>query len=84
MTSPVQIQTWKLRPEVTEYMKRCAEAQMATEPPGGRANFYPEGAMMYNGGQGAGDGGRQILFDTEEQKVLATGKPKELPQEAPK
>jgi len=65
MTQARQIQTWKQNRDVVQYMAMSAKAGTPIEPPQGRANFYPEGAMMFNGGQGAGDGGRQVLYDTE-------------------
>ncbi|MCJ1357708.1 MAG: hypothetical protein MMC33_007704 [Icmadophila ericetorum] len=89
MAPSVQIQPWKQDNTVVEYMARCAEAGILIEPQRGRANFYPEGAMMFNGGQGAGDGGRQVLYDTEKRKLQGkvrgeetrdTEKPKQLVQ----
>jgi len=68
MAQSAQIQPWKLNSAVVEYMARCAEAGTPVEPPKGRANFYPEGAMMFNGGQSTGDGGSQVLYDTEKPK----------------
>jgi len=47
------------------WIAKCAEGGTPVEPPRGRSNFYPEGAIMFNGGQGAGDGGRVVLYDTK-------------------
>jgi len=43
---------------------KCVEAGGPIERTRGRANFYPAGALMFNGGQGAGDGGNQVIYDT--------------------
>lgn len=64
MTQNQKIQPWKLDAATVEYRAKSAAAGTPIEPPKGRANFYPAGAMMYNGGQGAGDGGREVLYDT--------------------
>jgi len=70
MNQHVQIQPWKLNSTVTEFMARCAEAGIRNEPLNVRANFYPAGELIFNGGQGAGDGGRQsqLIYDTEKHK----------------
>ena len=64
MDHPAQIQPWKMNSAVTDFMIRNAEAGTQIQPSKGRANFYPEGAMMFNGGQGAGDGGDKVIYDT--------------------
>lgn len=64
MGSSAQVQPWKMNTAVTDYMTKSAEAGERVQPLKGRANFYPKGAMMFNGGQGAGDGGNKVLFDT--------------------
>ena len=68
MGQPAQTQPWKMNSAVTAYRTRCAEAGVPIEPSKGRANFYPEGAMMFNGGQGAGNGVAQVFYDTEKAK----------------
>ena len=68
MGQPTQMQPWKLNKAVTDFMATHAQAGTSVEPPKGRANFYPQGAIMFNGGQGAGDGGNQVIFDTEKPK----------------
>jgi len=70
MNQSAQIQPWKLNSAVVEHMATCADAGISAEPPNSRANFYPEGAMMFNGGQSAGYDGRQgqLLYDTEKRK----------------
>ena len=68
MGHSAQVQPWKMNSCVTDYMTVCAEAGIHTQPSkttGGRANFYPKGAMMFNGGQGTGDGGNQVIYDTD-------------------
>jgi len=65
MTHSAQIQPWKLNSAVLDYMAKCAEAGVRVEPVKGRANFYPEGSMIFNGGQSAGDGGSEVIYDTE-------------------
>ena len=71
MGQPGQIQPWKMNNAVTAHRARFAEAGAPTEPPKLRANFYPEGAMMFNGGQSTGDGGFQVIYDTEKPKKTA-------------
>jgi hypothetical protein len=65
MTHSAQIQPWKLNSAVVDYMTKCAEAGVKVEPVKGRANFYLEGSMIFNGGQSAGDGGSEVIYDTE-------------------
>lgn len=68
MSSSAKSQPWTKDQVVMDYRVQCAAAGMPTELARGRMNFYPQGAMMFNGGQGAGDGGRQVLYDTEAEK----------------
>jgi hypothetical protein len=70
MNQSIPIQPWKLNSTVTEFIiAKAAEAGTRNEPHNGRANFYPAGELMFDGGQGAGDGGqRQPLYDTENRK----------------
>jgi len=74
MGQSTQIQPWKLNSTVQEYMARAADNNEPLNPVKGRANFYPEGEMMFNGGQGAGDGGRQVLYDTGDSTKKAAKK----------
>lgn len=65
---PSQTQPWKQNRAVVEYMAKCASAGVKAEPAEGRANFYPEGAMIFNGGQAAGEKGTGVIYDTKETK----------------
>lgn len=71
MGHSAQVQPWKMNNAVTDYMNKCAEARTNIQPSKGRANFYPKGAMMFNGGQGAGDGGNQVIYDTDKRTKVA-------------
>jgi hypothetical protein len=65
---PSQTQPWKQNGAVVEYMAKCASAGVKAEPAEGRANFYPEGAMIFNGGQAAGEKDTGVIYDTKGSK----------------
>lgn len=65
MEKTKKVQPWKLNPDIMAFRSMHASAKTPIEPANGRVNFYPEGSIMYNGGQGAGNGNRDIIYDTE-------------------
>lgn len=71
MGSSPQVQPWKTSSAVADYMSKSAQSGERAGPLQGRANFYPKGAMMYNGGQSTGDGGNKVLYDTGKDKTAA-------------
>ena len=58
-----RIQPWKQNAAVVEYIAQRAEAKTPSYP-SGRANFYPEGATLFNGGQSLGVFDGKALYDT--------------------
>lgn len=58
------VQSWKQNSVLVAYLEEGAREKRAIHPKGGRLNLVPAGIMMHNGGQGAGDGGCKIIFDT--------------------
>lgn len=58
------VQSWKQNKALVAYLQEGARNKRAIHPEGGRLNLVPAGIMMHNGGQGAGDGGCKIIFDT--------------------
>jgi len=65
---PSQTQPWKQNAPVVGYMAKCASAGVKAEPSQGRANFFPEGAMIFNGGQSAGQEDTGVIYDTKQSK----------------
>lgn len=65
MGQPTQTHPWKSSKAVTNFMATHTEAETLVESQIDEANFYSQGAMIFTGRQVAGDGGKQVIYDTE-------------------
>ena len=74
MDQQTQIQPWKLDQAVVEHMAKYTKNATRVQPSEGRANYEPEGEMLFNGGQSAGHvfdkpnitpGQLPLFYDTE-------------------
>lgn len=67
------VQPWKHNEDIMKIMNGSTATKASIVVGCARANPYPQGAMMLNGGQSAGNATPEIIYDTWEIKKEQSG-----------
>jgi hypothetical protein len=70
------IQPWRQNKDVMKILNSSMDAKAEIVVGCARANPYPAGAMMLNGGQSAGHARQEIIYDTGDVKKDQTDEAK--------